>query len=81
MAPHYSILAWEISWTEESGRLQSMGSQRAHQAPPSMGYSRQEYWSEVHCLLQLETEGKAILVIKWQRTWLNCSHVLVFCGR
>ena len=24
----------------------------AHQAPPSMGFSRQEYWSGVHCLLQ-----------------------------
>ena len=28
MATHSSILAWEISWTEESGRLQSMGSQK-----------------------------------------------------
>ena len=27
MATHSSILAWEISWTKESGRLQSMGSQ------------------------------------------------------
>ena len=27
MATHSSILAWEISWTEEPGRLQSMGSQ------------------------------------------------------
>ena len=27
MAPHSSILAWEISWTEEPGGLQSMGSQ------------------------------------------------------
>ena len=25
---HSSILAWRIPWTEESGRLQSMGSQR-----------------------------------------------------
>ena len=25
---HFSILAWIIPWTEESGRLQSMGSQR-----------------------------------------------------
>ena len=24
MATHSSILAWEISWTEEPGRLQSM---------------------------------------------------------
>ena len=27
MATHSSILAWRISWTEEPGRLQSMGSQ------------------------------------------------------
>ena len=27
MATHSNILAWEISWTEEPGRLQSMGSQ------------------------------------------------------
>ena len=29
MATHSSILAWRIPWTEESGGLQSMGSQRA----------------------------------------------------
>ena len=28
MAPHSSTLAWQISWTEEPGRLQSMESQR-----------------------------------------------------
>ena len=26
MATHSSILAWKMSWTEEPGRLQSMGS-------------------------------------------------------
>ena len=31
MAPHSSILAWEITWTEEPGGLQSMGSQRVGQ--------------------------------------------------
>ena len=29
MATHCSIRAWRIPWTEEPGRLQSMGSQRA----------------------------------------------------
>ena len=29
MATHSSILAWEIPWTEEPGRLQSMGSQES----------------------------------------------------
>ena len=28
MATHSSILAWEILWTEEPGRLQCMGLQR-----------------------------------------------------
>ena len=28
MAPHSSTLAWKIPWTEEPGRLQSMGSPR-----------------------------------------------------
>ena len=28
MATHSSILVWEIPWTEETGGLQSMGSQR-----------------------------------------------------
>ena len=28
MAPHSSTLAWRIPWVEESGGLQSMGSQR-----------------------------------------------------
>ena len=29
MATHSSILAWEIPWAEEPGRLQSMGSQKS----------------------------------------------------
>ena len=29
MATHSNILAWEIPWTEEPGRLQSMGSQES----------------------------------------------------
>ena len=28
MAIHSSTIAWEIPWTEEPGRLQSVGSQR-----------------------------------------------------
>ena len=28
MATHSSILAWKLPWTEEPGRLYSMGSQR-----------------------------------------------------
>ena len=28
MGTHFRILAWRVRWTEEPGRLQSMGSQR-----------------------------------------------------
>ena len=31
MATHSSILAWKIPWTEDPGRLQSMGLQRVTQ--------------------------------------------------
>ena len=31
MATHFSILAWEIPWTEEPSRLQSLGLQRVRQ--------------------------------------------------
>ena len=33
MATHSSILVWKIPWTEEPGRLQSMGSQRVRHFP------------------------------------------------
>ena len=29
MAPHSSTLAWKIPWTEEPGRLQSMGRKKS----------------------------------------------------
>ena len=29
MATHFNVLAWEIPWTEEPGRLQSMGLQKS----------------------------------------------------
>ena len=34
MATHSSIPAWEIPWTEEPGRLQSMGSQESDMTKP-----------------------------------------------
>ena len=30
MATHSSILAWRIPWTEETGRLESMGPQKVN---------------------------------------------------
>ena len=97
MATHSSTLAWKILWTEEPGRLQSMGSQRvghdsatslsewmkllshvrlfatpwtvAHQAPPSMGFSRQEYWSGLPFPPSMQWSEKW----KWSRSVVSDS--------
>jgi len=42
IAIHSSILAWEIQWTEELGRLQSMGSQRVTQLSMHTVYYNKE---------------------------------------
>ena len=48
MAPHSSILAWKIPWTEEPGRLQSMGSQRVgHDWATSLSFTT--IWSTLKC--------------------------------
>ena len=39
MATHSSILAWRIPWTEESGRLQSIGSQRVGHNWSNLAYT------------------------------------------
>ena len=45
MAPHSSILAWKIPWTEEPGRLQSMGSQRVrHNWVTSLSLMETQTW-------------------------------------
>ena len=45
MAPHSSTLAWKIPWTEEPGRLQSMGSLRVgHDWAPSLSLFTFMHW-------------------------------------
>ena len=45
MAPHSSTLAWKIPWTEEPGRLQSMGSLRVgHDWVTSLSLFTFMYW-------------------------------------
>ena len=39
-ATHSSILAWRITWTEEPGGLQSIGSQRVHQVTKSQNMTK-----------------------------------------
>ena len=55
MATHSSILTGRIPWTEEPGRLQSMGSQKAGHdwAANTFTFSLQEVWPKptiLHCM-------------------------------
>ena len=60
MATHSSILAWRIPWAEESGRLQSMGSQRVRHDWSS--------WAHTHNTL-LSTLWMGQKIFKWRKKW------------
>ena len=49
LATHSNILAWRISWTEEPGGLQSMGSQRADATEVTSTHIKQTNSRDVLC--------------------------------
>ena len=67
MAPHSSTLAWKIPWTEEPGRLQSMGSLRVrHDWVTSLSFfifmHWRRKWQPTPVLLPGESQGRGSLV-------------------
>ena len=67
MATHSSTLAWKIPWTEEPGRLQSMGSQRVgHDWATSLSLFTFMYWRRTWqptpVFLPGESQGQGSLV-------------------
>ena len=75
MAPHSSALAWRIPWTEEPGRLQTMGSQSVGRDGatslslfPFMHWRRK--WQPTPVFLPGESQGWGGLVDRclWGRT-------------
>ena len=69
MAPHSSTLAWKIPWTEEPGRLQSMGSRRVgHDWATSLSLSLFTFmhwrrkWQPTPVFLPWESQGQESLV-------------------
>ena len=52
MATHSSILAWGIPWTEEPGRMQSMGLQRRTQEHTHTHTHRVTVWLKVAQLVK-----------------------------
>ena len=74
MATHSSTLAWTIPWTEEPGRLQSIGSQRVGQ---DCGFTFnftfihwRRNWQPTPVFLPGESQGQGSLVgcRLWGRT-------------
>ena len=75
MAPHSSTLAWQIPWTEELGRLQSMGSLRvghdwATLLSPFTFMHRRRKWQPTPVFFRGESQGRGSLVgcRLWGRT-------------
>ena len=75
MAPHSSTLAWEIPWTQEPGRLQSMGSLRVgHYWATSLSLFTfmhwRRKWQPTPVFLPGESQGRGSLVgcRLWGRT-------------
>ena len=75
MAPHSSTLAWKIPWTEEPGRLQSMGSRRVgHDSVTSLSLFTfmhwRRKWQPTPVFLPGEPKGRGSLVgcRLWGRT-------------
>ena len=56
MATHTSILAWEIPWAEETGGLQSVGSQR----------EGHDWWLNTHTLTHIHTHRGWILLPQFE---------------
>ena len=82
MAPHSSTLAWKIPWTEEPGRLQSMGSLRVrHDWATSLSLSTfmhwRRKWQPTPVFLPGESQGRGRLVgcRLWGRTESNTTEV------
>ena len=62
MVTHSIILAWRIPWTEESGGLPSMGSQRVRQD-----------WSDLTLLHASHCQATAALPTPWEGAWSQVS--------
>ena len=71
MATYSNILAWRIPWTEESGRLQTMGLQRVGHSRWEWRYERPGSGSEAERRLGTgNVRGKApVLELQWASSW------------
>ena len=82
MAPHSSTLAWEIPWTEELGRLQSMGSRRVgHNWANALSLFSFMHWrgkwqpSAVFLPGEYQGQGSLVGCCLWSSTELDMTEV------
>ena len=76
MATHSITLAWKIPWTEEPGRLQSMGSRRVgHDQVTSLSLLTfmhwRRKWQPTPAFLPVESQGQGL----WGRTESDTTEV------
>ena len=57
MAAHSSTVAWKIPWTEEPGRLQSMGSQSRRTQLSDFTFTPLNRWSKVESVIEKQNLG------------------------
>ena len=70
MATHSSIFAWRIPWTEELGRLQSMGSHRLrHNWVTNTLTFTFHSWRREEGSFELESWYIFSLIFWWRRKW------------
>ena len=72
MATHSSILAQEIPWTEEPGRLQSMRSQRVGHSLLTKQQATNIYW-----VLTISTVNTYLIIITnafYVSSWVTCNN-------
>ena len=78
MATHSSTLAWKIPWTEEPGRLQSMGWHRVGTQLSDFTFMHwRRKWQPTPVFLPGESQGRRNLVgcHLWGRTELDMTEV------
>jgi len=69
MAMHPSILAWKIPWTEESGGLQSMGSQT------DMTERQTLFWKLKHKIMVSDESGSGASPLPGCRVLTSCIFI------
>ena len=68
MATHSSILAWKIPWTEEPGRLQSLGSHRVGDDWSNLAHTSKDLWRRHGNPLQYSCLGNPTDRGAWRAT-------------